>query len=138
MQLEEMISNVEEEALFVIEDYSKAAEKTPQEIIHSLSRAFEEDISDSVFIAKILSLGTTTSHLDSQVSPRGYRMLHKLPRIPLPIIENLVETFGLLGNILRATIEELDEVEGIGEVRARSIKSGLKRMHEQLLLEYMV
>ncbi len=138
MQLEEMISNVEEEALFVIEDYSKAAEKTPQEIIHSLSRAFEEDISDSVFIAKILSLGTTTSHLDSQVSPRGYRMLHKLPRIPLPIIENLVETFGLLVNILRATIEELDEVEGIGEVRARSIKSGLKRMHEQLLLEYMV
>ncbi|HPF43512.1 MAG TPA: DNA integrity scanning diadenylate cyclase DisA [Syntrophomonadaceae bacterium] len=138
MQLEEMISNVEEEALFVIEDYSKTVEKTPQEIMNSLRRAFEEDISDSVFIAKTLTLGTTTSHLDLQVSPRGYRMLHKLPRIPLPIIENLVETFGLLGNILRATIEELDEVEGIGEVRARSIKSGLKRMHEQLLLEYMV
>lgn len=138
MQLDEMISNVEEEALFIIGDYSKTTEKTPHEIMYHLNRAFEEDISDSVFIAKILSLGTASSHLDLQVSPRGYRMLHKLPRIPMPIIENLVETFGLLGNILRATIEELDDVEGIGEVRARSIKNGLKRMHEQLLLEYMV
>lgn len=138
MQLDEMISNVEEEALYIIEDYSKAVEKTPQELINSMRRAFEEDISDSVFIARILSIGTTTSHLDLQVSPRGYRMVQKLPRIPMPIIENLVERFGLLGNILRASIEELDEVEGIGEVRARSIKNGLKRMHEQLLLEFMV
>ncbi len=138
MQLDEMISNVEEEALYIIEDYSKAIEKTPQELINSMRRAFEEDISDSVFIARILSIGTTTSHLDLQVSPRGYRMVQKLPRIPMPIIENLVERFGLLGNILRASIEELDEVEGIGEVRARSIKNGLKRMHEQLLLEFMV
>ncbi|HNX28104.1 MAG TPA: DNA integrity scanning diadenylate cyclase DisA [Syntrophomonadaceae bacterium] len=138
MQLEEMISNVEEEALLVMEDYSKTSDKTPQELMNSLRRAFEEDISDSVFIAKILSIGTSSGHLDLQVSSRGYRMLHKLPRIPLPIVENLVERFGLLGNILRATIEELDDVEGIGEVRARSIKNGLKRMHEQLLLEYMV
>ncbi|MEN6390001.1 MAG: DNA integrity scanning protein DisA, partial [Syntrophomonas sp.] len=40
-------------------------------------------------------------------------------------------------NILRASIEELDDVEGIGEVRARSIKNGLRRMQEQLFLEYM-
>jgi diadenylate cyclase len=138
MQLDEMISNIEEEALYIIEDYSKAVDKTPQELMNSMKRAFEEDISDSVFIAKLLSIGTTTSHLDLQVSPRGYRMVQKLPRIPMPIIENLVERFGLLSNILRASIEELDEVEGIGEVRARSIKNGLKRMHEQLLLEFMV
>jgi diadenylate cyclase len=106
--------------------------------MNNLLRGFEEDISDSVFIAKILALGSTTSHLDQQVSPRGYRMLQKLPRIPVPIIDNLVDRFGLLSHILRATIEELDEVEGIGEVRARSIKNGLKRMQEQLILEYVV
>lgn len=138
MQLDEMLANVEDEALFIIQDYSNTEDKTPQELLASMLRAFEEDISDSVFIARILSLGTTSSHLDQQVSPRGYRMLNKLPRIPLSIIENLVERFGLLSNVLRATIEELDEVEGIGEVRAHSIKNGLKRMHEQLLLEYMV
>lgn len=136
MQLDEMIAAVEEEALFIIQDYSNAGEKSPQELINNMRRAFEEDISDSVFIARILSLGTSSSHLDQQVSSRGYRMLHKLPRIPLSIIENLVTRFGLLGHILRASIEELDDVEGIGEVRARSIKNGLKRMQEQLILEY--
>ena len=138
MQLDEMITSVEEEALFIIQDYSNTPEKTPQELMNSMRKAFEEDISDAVFIARILALGTSSSHLDQQVSSRGYRMLHKLPRIPISIIENLVSRFGLLGHILRASIEELDDVEGIGEVRARSIKIGLKRMQEQLLLEYML
>jgi len=138
MQLDELVANVHEEALYIVQDYLNSAERSPQEIMSSLLRGFEEDISDSVFIAKTLALGSTSSHLDQQVSPRGYRMLQKLPRIPVPIIENLVERFGLLSHILRATIEELDEVEGIGEVRARSIKNGLKRMQEQLILEYVV
>lgn len=138
MQLDEMIANVEEEALLIIQDYSNNDEKTPHELLASMMRSFEEDISDAVFIARSLSLGTATSHLDQMVSPHGYRMLQKLPRIPTSIIDNLVERFGLLTNILRASIEELDEVEGIGEVRARSIKNGLKRMQEQQLLEFMV
>ncbi|MGI5879622.1 MAG: DNA integrity scanning diadenylate cyclase DisA [Syntrophomonadaceae bacterium] len=137
MQLEELVANVQDEALYIIQDYSQNTDKTPEEIMNNMMRAFEEDISDSVFIAKMLSLGTTSSYLDQQVSPRGYRMLQKLPRIPVSIIDNLVEKFGLLSQILHATIEELDDVEGIGEVRARSIKNGLKRMQEQLLLEYM-
>ncbi|MGI5920561.1 MAG: DNA integrity scanning diadenylate cyclase DisA [Syntrophomonadaceae bacterium] len=138
MQLDELVANVEEEALYIIQDYGNVGDKSPQDLLKSMRRAFEEDVSDSVFIARILGIGTTTSHLDQQVSSRGYRMLQKLPRIPMPVIDNLVQRFVLLGNILRATIEELDEVEGIGEVRARSIKNGLKRMQEQLLLEYMV
>ena len=138
MQLDELVANVHDEALYIIQDYSNMTERSPQEIMSNLLRGFEEDISDSVFIAKTLALGSTTGHLEQQVSPRGYRMLQKLPRIPVPIIDNLVDRFGLLSHILRASIEELDEVEGIGEVRARSIKNGLKRMQEQLILEYVV
>ncbi|HHV15129.1 MAG TPA: DNA integrity scanning protein DisA [Gelria sp.] len=138
MQLDEMIVNVEDEALLIIQDYSNNPEKPPHELLATMMRSFEEDISDSVFIARLLGLGTASSHLDQMVSPRGYRMLQKLPRIPTTIIDNLVERFGLLTHVLRASIEELDEVEGIGEVRARSIKNGLRRMQEQQLLEYMV
>lgn len=138
MQLDEMVANVEEEALFIIQDYFNVADKSSRELLNNMLRAFEEDVSDAVAIAKTLGMGTTSSHLEQQVSTRGYRMLQKLPRIPLQVIDNLVERFGLLGHILRASIEELDEVEGIGEVRARSIKNGLKRMQEQLMLEYMV
>jgi len=138
MQLDELVSNVEEEATLIIKDYSNNKEKNPTDILNAVLRAFEEETSDSVFLVKSLALGTTSSHLEQQVAPRGYRMLNKIPRIPSAIIENLVERFYMLNNILRASIEELDDVEGIGEVRARSIKNGLMRMREQFLLEYMV
>jgi len=138
MQMDELVSNVEEEATLIIKDYSNNKEKNPSEILNTVLRAFEDEISDSVFLLKSLALGTTSSHLEQPVAPRGYRMLNKIPRIPPAIIENLVERFSMLNNILKASIEELDDVEGIGEVRARSIKNGLKRMREQFLLEYMV
>jgi diadenylate cyclase len=138
MQLDELVANVEEEATLIIKDYYNNKEKSPTEVLNSVLRAFEDETSDSVFLVKSLALGTTSSHLEQQVASRGYRMLNKIPRIPPGIIENLVERFYLLNNILRASIEELDDVEGIGEVRARSIKNGLIRMREQFLLEYMV
>jgi len=138
MQLDELVVNVREEAILIIKDYSHTPDKSPQELLNTILRAFEEEISDSVFIARILSLGTTSSHLEQMISPRGYRMLNKIPRIPLSIIDNLVEKFNMLKYILPATIEELDDVEGIGEVRARSIKNGLLRMQEQIMPEYLV
>lgn len=138
MQLDELISNVEEEAILMIRDYSRIMDRSPKETFTVILKSFEEDVSDAVSIAKIMGFGTSTSVLDMQVAPRGYRILQKLPRIPGQIIENLVSTFGDFPRILQASIEELDDVEGIGEVRARSIKNGLKRMQEQLILDYMV
>lgn len=138
MQLDELVSNVKEEATLIIKDYSNNKEKHPTDVLNTVLRAYEEETSDSVFLVKCLALGTTSTHLEQQVAPRGYRMLNKIPRIPSAIIENLVERFYMLNNILRASIEELDDVDGIGEVRARSIKNGLMRMREQFLLEYMV
>lgn len=138
MQLDEMVCSINEEALYIIQDYNNVEDKTSEELLTIMIKAFEDDISDAVYIAKLLGIGTTASHLDHVVSPRGYRMLQKLPRIPTPIIDNLVAKFALLSHIQDASIEELDDVEGIGEVRAKSIKNGLKRMHEQLLTEYVV
>ncbi|NLN87480.1 MAG: DNA integrity scanning protein DisA [Syntrophomonadaceae bacterium] len=138
MQLEEMEANVQEEATLIIKDYCNIQEKSPAEILSSVRRTHEDDVSDALLLMRSLALGTTSAHLEQQAAPRGYRMLNKIPRIPPAIIENLVERFHFLSRILRASIDELDEVEGIGEVRARSIKNGLMRMREQFLLEYMV
>ena len=59
----------------------------------------------------------------------------KIPRLPMPVIENLVKTFNDLSTVMDATIEELDDVEGIGEVRAKAIKEGLRRIREQVLVD---
>ena len=61
--------------------------------------------------------------------------MSKVPRVPISVVKKLVESFYNLKGILRATIEELDEVEGIGEVRARVIKEGLRRVQDQLLID---
>ena len=75
------------------------------------------------------------SNLEVPVTPRGYRVLHKIPRLPAPVIENMVQVFKSLPEIMEASIDELDDVEGIGEVRARAIKDGLRRLREQVLLD---
>jgi diadenylate cyclase len=61
-------------------------------------------------------------------------MLNKIPRIPTSVIENLVKRFKELKGIVEASNEQLDKVEGIGEVRARAIKNGLRRLREQIMI----
>ena len=53
--------------------------------------------------------------------------------MPNNIVENLIGSFKSFQHILAADIESLDDVEGIGEVRARTIKQSLKRMQRAIL-----
>jgi diadenylate cyclase len=85
--------------------------------------------------SRVLGWGSSASVLDESVHPRGYRILQRIPRLPAPIIDNLVNSFGSFQNMLQASIEELDEVEGIGEVRAKTIRNGLRRLQDQVMLE---
>lgn len=65
-------------------------------------------------------------------------MLGKVPRLPGVIIQNLVRRFGSLSRIITASISELDEVDGIGEIRARTIKQGLARIQEQVFVDRQI
>jgi diadenylate cyclase len=136
MQLEELVTNVAEEGSLIIRDYLNPGEgRTPESVREALNNWENETLLDLLAIARMLGLGAAPSVLENAVAPRGYRILRKIPRLPLPVIENLVNQFGNLQKTLRATIEELDEVEGIGEVRARAIREGLRRLREQTMLE---
>lgn len=135
MQLDELVTGVEHEGLLVIRDYATAGDKSPSSILSMINSWPAEDLLDLSLIARALGYPGSTSILDQSVSSRGYRILDKIPRLPLPVIENLVKEFGSLKKILDASIEDLDAVEGIGEVRARSIKEGLLRYREQLTQE---
>lgn len=136
MQLEELVSNVESEGLMVIRDYAvNLGEKSPRQILDIVESWPSEDLLDLPLIARVLGFPGGSAILEQNVSPRGYRVLSKIPRLPYPVVENLVNTFGALSPVLNASLEELDEVEGIGETRARSIKDGLSRYWNQLLQE---
>ncbi len=65
-------------------------------------------------------------------------MLSKIPRMPSNIVENLVKSFKSFQHILAADLQQLDDVDGIGEVRARTIKQSLKRMQEQFVFDNLM
>ena len=136
MQLEELVSNVEDDGTMLIKDYYVPhGEVTVDSIKQNMANWTSEELLDLTVISRALGYGGTLSSLDLPVTPKGYRILHKVPRLPNTVLENLVGTFVNLPKIIQASIEELDEVEGIGEVRARAIKDGLKRLREQILLD---
>ena len=136
MQLEELMAHVEEDGLLVIEDYMMREEGvSAEDILKRISTFDYNELMDLTFICHALGYYKAAGLNDINVSPRGYRILSKLPRVPMTISRKLVDAFGSLQGIYRASISELDEVEGIGEHRAKAIKEGLKRLRDQIMLE---
>jgi diadenylate cyclase len=129
------VSNIEAEAALIIKDYSKNSRVDPFYILNELKKLSSEELLEENAIVRLLGYHPSTNIYDEPVKPRGYRILHKIPRLPSLIIENLVNHFGHLQKTIKATIEDLDDVEGIGEIRARKIKDGLKRIQEQLFID---
>ncbi|SHI12651.1 diadenylate cyclase [Clostridium collagenovorans DSM 3089] len=133
MQLDELVKNIEQEGVFLIRDYCKS-DLSYEDIYNQLQNMDSKEILELDNISKILGYPNAPL-VDTLISPRGYRMLDKLPRIPSSVIENLVHHFGELKAMTEASCDELDNVEGIGEARAKAIKSGLRRLKEQFILD---
>lgn len=136
MQLEELMVEIEDQGYLVVKDYlAPGRDETAAQVWQSLLSWDTEDLLDQSLIARALGYGSNMNNPDFLVTPRGYRIISHIPRLPMPVVENLVAKFKELPAILNATIDELDDVEGIGEVRAKSIREGLRRMREQVLLD---
>jgi len=139
MQLKELVTDVKEEGILLIRDYIASGEdkdeEAAQELLHELIDWSSDEMLSMKTISKALGHGGDVNALDITITPRGYRLLRKIPRLPMPVIENLVNHFGNLINIIDASPDELNEVDGIGEVRAKVIKDGLRRLRDQVLLD---
>lgn len=131
LQLNEILTDLEDETMLIIKDYAFDRDIKAREVIGRMqAMATSGTIEDMVLLKLMGYLGYV--HLDENKSPRGYRILNKIPRLPSIIIENLISSFGEFSKIITATVEELDDVEGIGEVRAKKIKEGFKLIKERL------
>ncbi|MEY9874078.1 diadenylate cyclase [Streptacidiphilus sp. MAP12-33] len=142
LQLDELIAGVEPDRELVARDYfpERAAKRgrTVQDVLTDLEALTHSELLEIQTVAKALGYPGTPEALDSAVSPRGYRLLAKVPRLPNTVIERLVEHFGGLQKLLAASIDDLQTVEGVGESRARSVREGLSRLAESSILERYV
>jgi diadenylate cyclase len=139
LQLEELITGVDADRELVIRDYLTAGRRTrtPEDLLARLEALSPNDLVDPASVARALGLGTS-EHLDSAVAPRGYRLLARVPRLPSSVVDRLVDHFGNLQKLLSAGIDDLQAVEGIGELRARSVREGLSRLAESSILDRYV
>ncbi|MFC4036753.1 DNA integrity scanning diadenylate cyclase DisA [Streptomyces polygonati] len=142
LQLDELIAGVEPERDLVARDYvpepTAKRTRTVPEALAELDALPQNELIELTTVARALGYTGSPESLDSAVSPRGYRLLAKVPRLPNTVIERLVDHFGGLQKLLAASVDDLQAVDGVGEARARSVREGLSRLAESSILERYV
>lgn len=126
MQRDEIVGDTHRQHTLIIRDYVQG-EGDPEDIIRAY-RSDAQDIPPAHAIAEALGYDATPDYLSLPLRARGYRLLKRIPRLPIYAAGNLVKEFGDVTRIMRATVRELDEVDGIGEIRAKAIQEGLARL----------
>jgi len=140
LQLEELIGGIGPDQEFVLRDYTdpqRLGASVPQ-VLADLARLESTELVDLAHVSRALSLTAAGESLDSAISPRGFRLLHKIPRLPGAIVERLVQHFDGLQQLLAAGIDDLMAVDGVGDQRARAVREGLSRLAESSILERYV
>jgi len=140
LQLDELVAGVDRDRTLILRDYLPAPSGRRN---HSVDETLAEldGLSSQALVelpAMARAIGFTSETLDAAVSPRGYRLLARVPRLPNAVVERLIDHFGTLQKLLAAGIDDLQTVEGVGELRARTVREGLSRLAESSILERYV
>ncbi len=135
MQLEELVADVPDEKAALLYDHHAdgGAERT-REGLEALAALPYDQLLEFELLA-VLGYPASVNPLDHSVSPRGYRVLSHIPRLPDAVVKRVVSRLGRLEGIVRASQRELEAVEGVGTVRAREIREGLRRLQEHNLMD---
>ncbi|BAH52620.1 DNA integrity scanning protein DisA [Rhodococcus sp. ACS1] len=134
LQLEELVGDNDVARELIVRDYLAGSGPAPAEDVEksltALDRITDADLLDLTTLARAFGYPGTIEALEAPMSPRGYRVLTRVPRLQFNQIHRLVGSFGTLQSLLAATAADLQSVEGIGGLWARHIREGLSRLAE--------
>ena len=136
MQLDETMVGVGAEKAALVHDYLlDDDEETFTLAFDQLAHLPHQDLLDFGRLAELLGYDRKLNTLDYAISPRGIRILGRIPRLPKLVVRRIVESFGGLEELLAATDGDLETVDGVGEIRAKDIREGLRRLQEINLVD---
>ena len=137
MQLDEVMVGVAGDKAALVRDYVADAgtEEVFSSVLDGLTRLPHQDLLDFGRLSELLGYDRKLNTLDFPVSPRGYRILGRVPRLPKLVVQRIVGEFGGLDELLATTDAELESVDGVGEMRAKEIREGLRRLQEINLVD---
>jgi diadenylate cyclase len=138
LQLEELIAGVDPERELIVRDYLPAGRRprSVELVLEALAAIDSAALVELGSVAEAMRIGKDL--LDTPLSPRGYRLLAKVPRLPATVVDRLIDHFGNLQKLLAASVDDLQTVDGVGEQRARGVREGLSRLAESSILERYV
>nr|WP_239579266.1 DNA integrity scanning diadenylate cyclase DisA [Microlunatus panaciterrae] len=133
LQLHELGAGIDDLRDLLELDYRPADESVPFGFaaLQSLSTT---ELLEPLSVARAVGFAAN-EHLDSRITTRGYRQLAQINRLPSAFGNRLIEHFGSLQALFGASSAELQEVDGVGESRARIIRDGLVRLAESAYTE---
>jgi diadenylate cyclase len=136
MQLEELVADVPVEKASVVLDYQeRGGDRDAQQVVLGLASLPYQSLLDLDVLAELLGYPAGIDAADYGVSPRGYRILSRIPRLPETVVNKVVSHLSGLDAIVRASQRELEGVDGVGPARAREIREGLRRLQEHNLVD---
>jgi diadenylate cyclase len=139
LQLDELVSGIGSDRDSVIRDYVDLSRaRSLANVQRELGALSSNELLDPSSIGKVLDLPGAGDALDTAVAPHGFRLLSKVPRLPSTVVDRLVSHFGGLQKLLAASVDDLMQVDGVGEQRARAVREGLSRLAESSILERYV
>ena len=130
LQLREQNQGLDELADALAEDYRPQESDAPFGWA-GLSGLHTDGLFEVSEVARVFGFGP--DQLDNQITPRGYRQLASVPRLPPVLVNRVIDHFGSLQALIGARIPELLEIDGIGEQRGRLIREGVLRIAEGAL-----
>ena len=121
MQLEETMVGVAADKAALVRDYS--VEDTEESLAHVARRRSPRcrtrTCSTSAASPSCSATTARSNTLDFPVSPRGYRVLGRIPRLPRLVVQKIVHEFGGLDEMLAATRRRARGGRGRGRRPAR-------------------
>jgi diadenylate cyclase len=137
LQLDELMAGVDADRELIARDYAPSGRRarSVDTVLKELADLSAVDLLDLTQVARAMGLPSTPEGQESAVSPRGYRLLARVPRIPPMILDRVVEHFGGLQKLLAASVEDLQVVDGVGESRARAVREGISRLAEVSIID---
>lgn len=126
LQANDLFEGVDDLVMAVYDDYAKRRPAESDRVLRLLDEITTEELFDPTSIVTKLKLSST----DSQVRPRGLRMLSRVPRLPDAVMDSMVSHFGDFQKMIRAAAAELEQVEGVGATRAQQLRTYFDRLLE--------
>ena len=134
IQIDSLESGVTNTLNLVLKDHLPAKKyRNIAKAIDEISRQSYEELNDIDYLGSVLG----KLPLDDLSTPKGYRVLARLPNLPENLHDSIIQKFKSLPKLLSASPEKLYEIEGIGRGRAQQLRDYFDTLLKNIGFSYI-